>query len=41
MRQRPDIPIEASRYPRDMTGYGTNPPDARWPGRAKIAVSSC
>ncbi len=28
----------APRYPRDMTGYGTNPPEARWPGGARIAV---
>ncbi len=27
-----------SRYPRDMTGYGPNPPAANWPGGAKIAV---
>ena len=26
------------RYPRDMRGYGANPPDAKWPGGAKIAV---
>lgn len=26
------------RYPRDMRGYGPTPPDARWPGGAKIAV---
>ena len=26
------------RYPRDMTGYGPTPPDAKWPGGAKIAV---
>ena len=26
------------RYPRDMTGYGANPPDPQWPGGAKIAV---
>ena len=26
------------RYPRDMVGYGTNPPDPCWPGGAKIAV---
>ncbi len=25
-------------YPRDMTGYGRNPPDAKWPGGANIAV---
>ncbi|MEE9428558.1 MAG: polysaccharide deacetylase, partial [Paracoccaceae bacterium] len=28
----------ANRYPRDMRGYGPNPPDAKWPGGAKIAV---
>lgn len=27
-----------NRYPRDMTGYGANPPAANWPGGAKIAV---
>ncbi len=27
-----------NRYPRDMTGYGANPPDAGWPGGARIAV---
>ncbi|WP_300032589.1 allantoinase PuuE [uncultured Roseobacter sp.] len=27
-----------NRYPRDFTGYGANPPDARWPGGARIAV---
>jgi allantoinase len=26
------------RYPRDMIGYGANPPDPRWPNGAKIAV---
>jgi putative urate catabolism protein len=26
------------RYPRDLTGYGRNPPHARWPGGARIAV---
>jgi len=26
------------RYPRNMQGYGANPPDAAWPGGAKIAV---
>ena len=25
-------------YPRDMVGYGANPPDAKWPGNARIAV---
>ena len=28
-----------NRYPRNMIGYGANPPDATWPGGAKIAVS--
>jgi allantoinase len=26
-------------YPRDLTGYGAHPPDPRWPGGARIAVS--
>ncbi|GGX00853.1 hypothetical protein GCM10007242_02140 [Pigmentiphaga litoralis] len=25
-------------YPRDLVGYGRTPPDARWPGRARVAV---
>jgi allantoinase len=25
-------------YPRDLVGYGRNPPNAQWPGQAKIAV---
>ena len=25
-------------YPRDMIGYGANPPHPRWPGKARIAV---
>src|SRR5215213_5659352 len=25
-------------YPRDMVGYGRNPPDPCWPGGARIAV---
>ena len=27
------------RYPRDFTGHGPTPPDAKWPGAAKIAIS--
>ena len=27
-----------SAYPRDLKGYGRNPPHARWPGGARIAV---
>jgi putative urate catabolism protein len=26
-------------YPRDLIGYGRTPPDPRWPGQARIAVS--
>src|SRR3978361_1030518 len=26
------------RYPRDLHGYGRNPPDPRWPGGARVAV---
>jgi putative urate catabolism protein len=25
-------------YPRDLRGYGRNPPDPRWPGGARVAV---
>lgn len=25
-------------YPRDLRGYGASPPDARWPGSARIAL---
>ena len=32
----PDRPPEI--YPRDMVGYGRNPPHAQWPGQAKIAL---
>ena len=27
-----------NRYPRNMLGYGANPPDPKWPGGAKVAV---
>lgn len=30
--------IDAPRYPRNMTGYGANPPDPHWPNGARIAV---
>ena len=26
-------------YPRDLKGYGANPPHARWPGGARVALS--
>jgi putative urate catabolism protein len=28
-----------SGYPRDLVGYGRNPPDPRWPGGARIALN--
>ena len=27
-----------ARYPRDLVGYGRNPPHAHWPGHARVAV---
>jgi putative urate catabolism protein len=30
--------LVAERYPRDLRGYGRNPPDPRWPGGARVAV---
>jgi allantoinase len=33
---RSDMPDDA--YPRDLTGYGRQPPHADWPGGARIAV---
>lgn len=29
-----NVPI----YPRDLVGYGATPPDAQWPGQARVAV---
>ncbi len=31
------LPLNAG-YPRDLAGYGRNPPHAQWPGKARIAV---
>jgi len=31
-------PLGLSDYPRDMLGYGALPPNARWPGRARLAL---
>lgn len=28
----------AEEYPRDLVGYGRNPPDPRWPGGARLAL---
>ncbi len=30
--------ISPPNYPRDLIGYGRNPPDPRWPGGARVAV---
>jgi putative urate catabolism protein len=29
---------DTSKYPRDLAGYGRNPPDPRWPGGARVCV---
>ncbi|QJR15270.1 allantoinase PuuE [Usitatibacter palustris] len=34
----PRINDDASTYPRDLIGYGANPPRADWPGGARIAL---
>ena len=34
----PPVPIMRAAYPRDLVGYGRNPPQANWPGRARVAV---
>jgi len=35
----PAMTYDATRpYPRDLIGYGRNPPHAGWPGQARIAV---
>ena len=30
--------MAVARYPRDLRGYGCNPPDPRWPEHARVAV---
>ena len=34
----PDAMTPSPDYPRDLIGYGRNPPHPRWPGGARIAV---
>jgi putative urate catabolism protein len=34
----PDASRLDRRYPRDVRGYGSNPPHAQWPGMARVAV---
>lgn len=31
-------PTNPLAHPRDLKGYGRNPPDPKWPGGAKLAV---
>jgi putative urate catabolism protein len=33
-----NAPVTDTAYPRDLVGYGRNPPDPRWPGAARVAV---
>lgn len=35
----PHIMAPGTTYPRDLRGYGANPPDPRWPNGAKLALS--
>src|SRR3989344_2546014 len=35
---KPSPSSPPSGYPRDLVGHGRNPPNARWPGGARIAV---
>ncbi len=32
------VAVLSSNYPRDLVGYGRNPPKADWPGAARLAV---
>ncbi|TLY49127.1 MAG: chitin deacetylase, partial [Gammaproteobacteria bacterium] len=32
---------ESQIYPRDLIGYGRNPPHPQWPGAARIALNFC
>ncbi len=31
--------VSEETYPRDLVGYGANPPDPKWPGGARLAVN--
>jgi putative urate catabolism protein len=37
-KRKPKRPAAASGYPRDLVGYGRNPPHPQWPGGARVAV---
>jgi allantoinase len=36
--EKPILKTPSKAYPRDLIGYGRNPPQAKWPGKARIAV---
>ena len=36
---RPTDNTATQRYPRDLMGHGRQPPQARWPDNARVAVS--
>lgn len=38
MKQSDQAMSLSSNYPRDLAGYGRNPPHARWPGQARVAL---
>ena len=35
------MPANLTLPSRDLTGYGANPPNPKWPGNARIAVNFC
>ena len=37
-RAKIERPVNDEHYPRDMVGYGANPPQAKWPRSARLAV---
>ena len=39
MPDQPHLLAAETDYPRDFLGYGPTPPDPRWPGGAKLALS--
>ena len=34
----PSSKISSDHYPRDLIGYGRNPPHPQWPGNARVAL---
>ena len=39
MSAPPHLLAAETDYPRDFLGYGAHPPDPRWPGGARLALS--